>query len=64
MSVTSEADVTTQADAAIRKRRKLWLGAGFVGCIAGSIAFAGPFLSPVLRKHCLPYLPATENTVL
>ena len=58
-------EATLQPDAAAgKKRRKLWLGAGFVGCIAGSIAFAGPFLSPVLRKHCLPYLPATENTVL
>ena len=62
MSVTAE--TAPQSDAAARKRRKLWFGAGFVGCIAGSIAFAGPFLSPVLRKHCLPYLPATENTVL
>ena len=62
MSVTAE--TAPQSDAAARKRRKLWLGVGFVGCIAGSIAFAGPFLSPVLRKHCLPYLPATENTVL
>ena len=47
-----------------RKRRKFWIGAGFVGCVAGSMALAGPFFSPALRRHCLPYVPATENTVL
>lgn len=56
---------TAAADGEItRKRRRLWIGAGFVGCVAGSLALAGPFFAPALRRHCLPYVPATENTVL
>eukprot|EP00116_Pleurobrachia_bachei_P000067 sb/3460329/ len=45
------------------KRRKLWIAAGCVGCVAASLALAGPFITPALRKHVLPYVPATETTI-
>ena len=48
---------------ATRKRRKLLFGAGFIGCVGATLALAGPFVTPAFRRHCLPYLPATDRTV-
>ena len=29
----------------------------------GVVALVAPFISPVLRKHCLPYIPSTQQQV-
>lgn len=31
--------------------------------VVGMTALAWPFISPALRKHCLPYVPATDRQV-
>jgi len=46
-----------------RKRRKLLYGAGFLGSVGVSLALVGPFVTPAFRRHCLPYLPATDRTI-
>lgn len=35
-----------------------------VGTTVGIVALLWPFLSPALRKHCLPYVPATSEQVV
>uniref|UniRef100_A0A023FV72 Methyltransferase domain-containing protein n=1 Tax=Amblyomma parvum TaxID=251391 RepID=A0A023FV72_AMBPA len=48
-----------------QRRRRLGIAAiALTGCSAvGIVAVAVPFLSPALRKVCLPYVPATDIQV-
>ncbi len=41
----------------------LW-AAGLTGSVAvGLCVVSAPFVSPALRKHCLPYVPATSRQI-
>eukprot|EP00040_Diaphanoeca_grandis_P044219 m.11672 g.11672 ORF g.11672 m.11672 type:complete len:274 (-) comp8919_c1_seq1:138-959(-) len=55
---------STAGPAAIPERRSKLLAMGIAfGVIGGSTMMFWPFLSPALRKHTLPYVPATTIQV-
>ena len=39
------------------------VAAACIGTTVGMVALAGPFLFPALRRHCLPFVPATDVQV-
>jgi len=46
---------------AVESRRRQYVGVGLFGTVVGlATAAVAPFLAPALRRHILPYIPATD----
>lgn len=45
------------------RRRAVYIGWAVVGTGVALVAGAIPFILPAVRRHCLPYVPATQAQI-